>query len=72
MHRKEKGEYKNLFLPHLEVEGDLALLCVHTLVSQPAEKHLVSGVVRINRCTDASRDDGDPICADRRMALWIK
>jgi hypothetical protein len=38
MQRKEKGEYKNLLLPDLEVEGDLALLWRYTLVSQPAEK----------------------------------
>jgi hypothetical protein len=56
MQRKEKGEYKNLLLPDLEVQGDLALFFVHTLVCQPAKNCLIGGVVGINRYADASRD----------------
>jgi len=51
-----KGEYENRFLGDLEVERNLALLLVHSLIGQPAKKDPVGGVVGVDGHADASRD----------------
>ena len=56
MQWKEKGEYKNLLLRDLEIEGDLAFFFIHTLVCQPAKNRLIGGVVGVDGYAYASRD----------------
>src|SRR5580693_5093338 len=66
MQQRQKGEYEKSLLLDLEVEGDLALLFVHTLVGQPAKVRFVGGVVGVDGNADASGDRmGLTIDADR-------
>src|SRR5271170_4418197 len=65
MQQREKGECENSLLSDLEVEGDLALLLVHTLIGQSAEKHCVGSVIGVDGYTEASGDsEGTAIDAD--------
>ncbi len=56
MRQRQEGECENLLSRDLEVERDLALLLIHTLVGQPAEDNFVRGVIGIDSNSDASRD----------------
>src|SRR5580692_3120762 len=66
MQQRQKGEYEKSLLGDLEVEGDLALLLVHTLVGQPAKVCFVGGVIGVDGHADASGDRmGLAVDADR-------